>query len=414
MISGSRITFLVGGSIAAYKSAYLVSHLSKEGARVFVGMTENAAQFVTPLTFQTLSGNRVVTSLFDESAELSIGHLAMANQADVVVVAPATANIIAKMAAGIADDLVSSVLLATRAPVLFAPAMNVNMWENAVTQENVEKLKKRGVLFIQPESGLLACGVIGNGRLADADSILHGIEYLLTNKDLRGSRVIVTSGTTWEPIDSSRFIATRASGRMGFAIAKAAQLRGADVSLVGGPSSLQAPYGVAFFPVNTAKEMHEKVMQLATEKQEKAEGQSGRVQFIFNAAFATNLRPLNASPTRLDLKPDSVANIEISPVCDITQEVGESRARIEAASGCKLKLIGFTSGFGKEEVLIRQARERLAQTKADLMVGNFAPPGKEGETARLWIMDLTGRQEELASPDRDYIATRIISATQRG
>ena len=413
MISGSRITFLIGGSIAAYKSAYLVSHLHKEGARVFVGMTENALKFVSPLTFQTLSGHKVVTSLFDESSELSIGHLALANQADVVVVAPATANIIAKMATGIADDLVSSVLLSTRAPVLFAPAMNVNMWENEITQANVAKLKKAGILFIEPETGMLACGVKGSGRLADAETILHGIEYLLTNNDLVGSRVIVTSGTTWEPIDPTRFIATRASGRMGFAIAKAAQLRGAEVHLVAGPSSLPAPYGVNIYHVNTAREMREKVLELASSRDEVASGSTNRVQFVFVAGLATSLQPVNVSPARIDLKAGSTWSLEVGPICDILQEVGDARVSIESASGFKLKLIGFTSGAGKEEVLLRQAREKLAQAKADLMVGNFAPPGKEGETSRLWIMDPNGRQEEIASPDKDYIATRVISATQR-
>lgn len=412
MISGSKITFLVGGSIAAYKAAYLVSHLHKEGAQVFVGMTESALRFITPLTFQTLSGNRVVTSMFDESSELSIGHLAMANRADVVVAAPATANIIAKVATGVADDLVSSIMLATRAPALFAPAMNVNMWENSVTQENVEKLKKRGILFIEPQNGLLACGQVGTGRLADADSILHGIRYLLTKKDLKGTRVIVTSGTTWEPIDPLRFIVTRTSAQMGYAISKAAQLRGANVSLVIGPSSPPPPHGVKVYSVNTAQEMRDMVIRLASEKMQPENGQSKR-QFIFSASLPTSLHLESERTSEIDLMPGSKISIELSRSCDALQEIGDSRSKIEAASGCKLKLVGFTSGSGKEELLIRHAREKLAQTKADLVVGNFAPVGKEGETSRLWVIDPNGRQEEITSPDKNYIATRIISASQR-
>lgn len=182
MALNAKITFLICGSIAAYKSAYIVSRLAQDGADVFVGMTESAMRFIAPITFQTLSGNKVATSLFDEDVEYSVGHITLATQVDVVVVAPATANIIAKMAHGIADDLVSSILLATSVPVLFAPAMNVNMWDNPITQDNVSKLRSRGVLFVGPEQGFLACSAIGVGRLADESAIIREIRSLIVNK----------------------------------------------------------------------------------------------------------------------------------------------------------------------------------------------------------------------------------------
>lgn len=288
MFAGIQVTLLVGGSIAAFKSAEIIRELTKRGAKVHVVMSESACKFISPLTLQTLSGNLVTTDLFDEVREAQINHIWLADQADVVLAAPATADFIAKAAAGIADDSLTTVLLATKAPIIIAPAMNVNMWNNPLTQRNVETLRAQGVKFVDPEEGELACGWTGKGRLAEIDALMYSIKETLTPKDLRGSRVLVTAGPTREPLDPIRFISNRSSGKMGYAIAQVAQLRGATVYLVSGPTSLPPPPGVHYSQVTTAQEMRDKVFELATQPVGEVAEDELAMQFVFMVAAVTD------------------------------------------------------------------------------------------------------------------------------
>ncbi len=258
-----RITLGVTGGVAAYKAAELVRRLQQDGYSVQVVMTRGAREFVTPLTFAALSGQKVITDLFGDSSgseanlESAIEHIAVAQRTDLLVVAPATADVIAKFARGIADDFLTTLYLASTAPVVVAPAMNVNMWNHAATQENVERLRARGVKVVDPGEGYLACGMIGAGRLAGQEAIVAAVrEALKTQRDLEGETVLVTAGPTWEDLDPVRYITNRSSGKMGYAVAEAAALRGAKVILVSGPVNLEAPAGVERIDVRTAKEMH--------------------------------------------------------------------------------------------------------------------------------------------------------------
>src|SRR6202140_2103126 len=244
VLSGKTIVLGVSGGIAAYKSAELVRLLVNLGANVRVMMTRNATEFITPLTLQTLSSNPVATDTFSLTQESEIGHIRLADSADAIVIAPATADLIAKAAVGIADDIVTTVLLATRAKVAFAPAMNVHMYDHPTVTENLARLRSRGVTIIDPAEGALACGYEGMGRLPDPAIIIAEIERMLSSQDLASENILVTAGPTQEPIDPVRFVSNRSSGKMGFAIARAAWRRGANVRLVAGPSPLDTPYGV--------------------------------------------------------------------------------------------------------------------------------------------------------------------------
>lgn len=405
MFTSKRITLIVSGSIAAYKSAELIRTLTKGGADVHVILTEAGASFVTPLTLQTLSGNLVRTSFFDTRDEGSIGHIALADRADIVVVAPASADIIAKAAHGIADDIASATLLATKAPVLFAPAMNVNMWENPLTQTNVNTLKNVGALFCEPEAGELACGWQGTGRLAEVPAIVEAIEEALSPKDLLGSHVLVTAGATREWCDPIRFVSNRSTGRMGFALARQARMRGAEVDLVSGPTTLKPPVGVEYHSVSTACEMHDAVLGLV----HKPGALGARTQFVFMAAAVSDHRPAVVADKKLKHDKSQSFQMEMIPNPDILHDLGTKRAEIEKSSGCPLKLIGFSAETGDEEELLNFAREKLDRKRVDLVVANFAEDGFEKRTNRVWLLSRSGRQEEIAIADKDFIAEKIIA-----
>src|SRR6476660_5867221 len=251
----------VTGGIACYKAVGLVRLLVQEGFVVQVIMTRGAMEFVTPLTFQTLSGMPVATETFNLTQESEIGHINLADSADLFVIAPATANVIGKIAAGIADDLLTTVLMATQAPVLIAPAMNIHMYENPLVQENIRKLRRAGYHFIEPAEGYLACGYEGKGRLPEPERIFETIKNLLKKKDLAGERFLITAGPSREPLDPVRYISNRSSGKMGYALARAALRRGAQVALVSGPTALDAPAGARLVDVTTAAEMREAVLK---------------------------------------------------------------------------------------------------------------------------------------------------------
>ena len=260
----NRKTVILGvtGGIAAYKALDIVSRLRKKNINVHVIMTESATKFVTPLSFQSLSQNYVVSDMFGEPKSFDIEHISLAEEADLFVIAPATANIIGKLANGIADDMLSTTVMATKAPVLFAPAMNTNMYNNPIVQRNIDILKSYGYSFIEPDVGRLACGITGKGKLADTEKILDIIDMLLyDNKDLINKKVLVTAGPTREDIDPVRYISNRSSGKMGYALARAARNRGAEVTLISGPSNLVAPIGVNLVKIHSGADMYNEVMK---------------------------------------------------------------------------------------------------------------------------------------------------------
>src|SRR5215510_6896089 len=254
-LEGKTIVVALCGGIACYKACEVVRLLVRAGAAVRVIMTAGARQFVSPLTLQTLSGHPVATDTFSLTQESEIGHIRLADTADCVLVAPATANVLAKMAAGIADDLLTTVLLATRAPVLVAPAMNIHMYENPILQENIRKLRRLGYHFMEPTEGYLACGYEGKGRLPEPEKIVEEIRRLLKKKDLVGEKLLITAGPNREPLDPVRYLSNRSSGKMGYALARAGVQRGAEVLLVSGPTELETPVGAHLIAVTTAAEM---------------------------------------------------------------------------------------------------------------------------------------------------------------
>jgi len=409
VIAGKTITLIITGSIAAYKSAELVRELTKSGAKVQAVMTKSACEFITPLTIQSLAGSRVTVDIFDPSSEAEISHIELADSADVVLVAPASADIIAKAAHGVADDIATTLLLATKAPVIFAPAMNVNMWENPLTRENVTKLKTLGCDFVDPGEGELACGWIGKGRFADTDDILDSIRAVLSPKTLAGARVIVTAGPTREAIDPVRFVSNRSTGRMGFALARVARWLGAEVTLVTGPSEIASPQGMSVVRVISAQDMYEAVFEEVVRQ----DTGLNKTQFVFMAAAITDHRPAGASATKIKKDKSKTYELKMEPCLDVLQELGANRERIEDSSGLALKLVGFSAETGDEEQLLAWAREKLERKNADLMVGNFADDAFGQDTNRIWLLEKDGRQEEVSTAEKHMIAGRIIRAALR-
>ncbi len=389
ILSGKEIILGITGGIAAYKGAELVRQLTRKDARVHVVMTRNALEFITPLTFQTLSGNPVQTDLFSLIEGSKIGHVALADMADLVVVAPATANIIGKVANGIADDFLSTMVMATKSPVLFAPSMNVNMWGSAAVQRNVASLKEAGYHFIGPEEGDLACEAIGQGRLAAVADIVDRIEDLLVEKDLAGNCLLITAGPTHEPIDPVRFITNRSSGRMGFALARMARRRGADVILISGPTHLPVPSGnIRFVAVRTAAEMREAVLEHYED-----------CSAIIKAAAVSDYRPKSVSSQKLK-KMSASASLALERNPDIIGEIG-------SAKGDRV-LVGFAA---ETEDLIANAKEKLREKHLDLIVANDisgSDSGFETETNRVVIIDSAGKAQSLPLMSKDDVANIIL------
>lgn len=388
ILKDRKIILGVTGGIAAYKAAELTRELVRAGARVDVIMTRNAQAFVTPLTFQTLSGNPVTTELFNLMEESEIGHISLADRAEVLVIAPATANIIGKITSGIADDMLSTVVMATKAPVLIAPAMNVHMWENPICQDNIAKLKAKGYRVVEPESGDLACGYEGKGRLAEITAIVEEIRFLLSPKDLSGESVLVTAGPTEEAIDPVRFITNRSSGKMGFALARAAYHRGAEVTLVSGPSNLRAPRNVKYIPVRSAEEMRQAVM----ESLEKS-------SILLMAAAVSDYRPKEVATQKIKkLSAQTTLSLERTP--DILGE------------GKKHKGKRIYVGFAAEtENLIRNAKEKLKGKDLDFIVANdVSQPGAgfEVDTNIVKIIHRSGKVEKLPLLSKEEVADQIL------
>ena len=347
-----KIAHGVSGGIAAYKAADLVRQLKDRGVRVQVIMTAAAQEFVRPLTFAALSGEKVITDLFSAGAqqpniESAVEHIAVAQSIDALVVAPATADVLAKFAQGIANDFLSTLYLATTAPVVVAPAMNVNMWEHAATRANVETLKQRGVRVVEPDAGYLACGMTGPGRLATNETIVAAVMQALgAGQDLAGETVLITAGPTREPIDPVRYIGNRSSGRMGYALAEAALRRGARVLLVSGPTGLQAPGAAEVVAVETAEEMRQAVLSRMSD-----------ATIIIKAAAVADYKPKQRSAQKIKRK--GVLSLELEPTSDILAEVASRRSsRI---------IVGFAA---ETENALENARRKLASKSLDAIVVN--------------------------------------------
>jgi len=393
MYRGKRILLGVSGGIAAYKAVELLRLLIKAGAEVDVVMTRNAREFVGPLTFQTLSGNPVHSELFSLIQEQEIGHIALADRVALCIVAPATANVIGKVANGLADDLLTTTLMATRAPVLFVPAMNVNMWENPLYRENQARLEQHGYHFMTPAVGDLACGWQGQGKLPEPAAIFDYAEDLVGSKELAGRTVLVTAGPTREELDPVRYLSNYSSGKMGYAIARAARNRGAQVVLISGPVELPAPQKVELVPVTSAREMHAAVM-----------ARSDQADVIIKAAAVADFRPAQRAGDKLKKGDVNQVRLELVRNPDILAELGNQRG--------PALLVGFAAETGD---LLAHARKKLEEKGADLIVANdvTAPgAGFGGDTNLVWLLDRNGGVEELPCLPKEEVAARLLDHIQ--
>ncbi|MDT8421076.1 MAG: bifunctional phosphopantothenoylcysteine decarboxylase/phosphopantothenate--cysteine ligase CoaBC [Desulfuromonadales bacterium] len=399
MLQGKTIILGVTGGIAAYKAVELLRLYVKAGAEVHVIMTESAREFVTPLTFQTLSGNPVHTDLFNLYQEQEIGHISLADRADLFVIAPATANLVGKAANGLADDLLSTTLMATKAPVLLVPAMNVNMYENPIYQENQQKLVGLGYHLLEPVVGELACGWEGKGKLAPVEAILAETELLLAERDLEGCRLLVTAGPTREEIDPVRYLSNYSSGKMGYAIAAVAARRGAQVTLISGPCSLSVPSGVERVSVKSALEMHTAVMEAA-----------GSADVVVKAAAVADYRPVDRSSQKVKKGSGEELTLTLTRNPDILADLGRDK-------GGRL-LVGFAA---ETEDLLKHAGEKLRNKNLDLIVANDVTcegAGFDVETNVVRFLYPDGRVEALAQMSKLAVAgellDRIVSMREYG
>ena len=381
-----RIALGVSGGIAAYKAAELLRLLQDKGLEVQVVMTRSACEFITPLTFAALSGHKVITEMFGGAAvasnvESAIEHIAVAQSIDALVIAPATANVLAKVANGIADDFLTTLCLATKAPLIVAPAMNVNMWEHAATQQNLETLRRRGVRVVNPDDGYLACGMTGAGRLADPELIAQSVfETLGLSEDLKGEVVLVTAGPTEEPLDAVRYLSNRSSGKMGYALAEASRRRGAQVVLVSGPTREEPPAAHTFERVRTANEMAEAVFRHA-----------GKATVVVMAAAVADFRPATVHEGKIK-KQQGAPVVTLEPTTDILAEI--SRRRRDGQI-----IVGFAAETAQ---LIENATAKLHAKNLDLLVANDVSQNSAG-------FDVDTNIVTLLFPDGHNIALEKMS-----
>jgi phosphopantothenoylcysteine decarboxylase/phosphopantothenate--cysteine ligase len=395
-----RITLGVTGGVAAYKAAELVRRLQQEGFSVEVVMTRAACEFITPLTFAALTGKKVITGLFAESGsgeanlESAIEHIAVAQRTDLLLVAPATADILAKFSRGISDDFLTTLYLATTAPVIVAPAMNVNMWNHPATQENLERLRARGVHVVDPDEGYLACGMTGSGRLAGQDAIVAAVHEVLSHRrDLEGQTVLITAGPTQEDLDPVRFLTNRSSGRMGYAVAEAAAQRGANTILISGPTALDTPAGVTRFDVRTAAEMLQAVEKHFPEA----------TIAIFAAAVA-DYRPAEAATQKIK-KTGGEITVRLEPNPDILTAAARKK-------GHRI-IVGFAA---ETEKVAENARKKLKDKDADLIVANDVTAegaGFDVDTNIVTLFARDGRDLALPKLTKREVAHRILDEVLR-
>jgi phosphopantothenoylcysteine decarboxylase/phosphopantothenate--cysteine ligase len=384
---GKTIVLGITGSISAYKAADLAARFTKDGFRVDAVFTESAMKFASPMTLRNLTGRPVVTTMWELSTEFSVEHVALSEAADVVLVAPASANIIARLANGIADDMLTCTVLATKAPVIIAPAMNDNMWANQVTQDNVAKLKKRGFIFVGPAYGRLASGKMGLGRLTELDEI-YGVTLQVLGKkgDLAGKNIVVTAGGTQEPVDPVRCLTNRSSGKMGYAIAEAARNRGAAVTLVSGPTSVIKPAGVKIVDVKTAEEMLKAVLD-ATKK----------ADALIMAAAVADFRPARASGSKIKRR----------ELGDLTLKLEKTPDILEQARGNFIR-VGFAA---ESDNVIANAVDKVKRKGLDLIVANNITEKGSGfgtDTNRVTIIDSKGKAEELPLMTKYEVADKLL------
>ncbi|NMC63953.1 MAG: bifunctional phosphopantothenoylcysteine decarboxylase/phosphopantothenate--cysteine ligase CoaBC [SAR324 cluster bacterium] len=393
-----KIALGITGSIAAYKSAELARIYISRGYEVKVVMTDSAKKFITPLLMQSITGNTVYDSFWDDGD--NIEHIEIADWADVLVIAPATADFLAKLNYGFADTPLLATALATKSPILIAPAMNVNMYEHPKTQEHMVELKKKGVHFVDAEEGSLACGWIGAGRLADPWEIFYHTRRALSIKDFAGKKILVTTGPTREALDPVRFISNRSSGKMGVSIVREAFCRGAEVTLIHGPCEINVPKPVTRIAVETAQEMYEAVMKETFDSPNKPD-------IVIMAAAVADFKPSSVAEKKIK-KGETVANLTLAKNPDILSAVGEKRG----SSNTPL-LVGFAVETGELEDLLLEIRRKLQTKKADMIVGNFAQDAFDLDTNRVWLIDRHGRQEEVATNFKSRVADKILNTITR-
>ncbi len=394
-----KVALGVCGGIAAYKAAELVRLLQDRGVRVQVVMTRAAQEFVRPLTFAALSGEKVITDLFASGADAAkldaaVEHIAVAQSVDALLVAPATADALAKFANGLADDFLSTLFLATTAPVVVAPAMNVNMWEHPATQANLKTLRERGVRVVEPEAGYLACGMLGPGRLAANETIVAAtLEALGAAQDLAGETVLITAGPTREPVDPVRYLGNRSSGKMGYALAEAALRCGARVILVSGPTNLQPPGAAEMVPVETAQQMREAVLARFAD-----------ASVVIKAAAVADYRPKEAAGRKIKRKSDEKLVLELEPTADILAELGRKKTT--------QILVGFAA---ETEDALKNAKKKLEAKSADaIVVNDVSRPGIGFDSDRNAVTIVTpAGTVEVPESTKWEVAHRVLDAVVR-
>ena len=380
----------VTGGIAVYKACELLRLLQKRGIDVFVVMTQNACRFVAPLTFETLSGHPVAVDTFDRPQTWEVEHIALAKRADLFLIAPATANIMGKMACGIADDMLSTTVMATRAPVLVAPAMNPGMWENAAVQQNVKTLRSRGVEIVAPVSGHLACGDSGAGKLEDVAVIAErACELLFAKKDMEGLRVMVTAGPSREALDPVRYISNRSSGKMGYAIAQAAQKRGAEVTLLSGPVAIEAPQGVKLVPFTTTQDLLDRASELAREQ-----------DLLIQAAAPADYRAKEVAPQKIKKQGGEPMTFTLVENPDVAATLGKAKRSGQV-------FVGFAA---ETNDVLAHAKDKLARKNLDMIVANdVTRPGAGFDVDTNIVTFITkDGQEALPMMSKAEVAQRIL------
>ena len=377
MLKGKTVLLGVTGSIAAYKIASLASALKKLHADVHVLMTENATNFINPITFETLTGNKCLVDTFDRNFQYSVEHVSLAKKADVVMLAPASANVIGKIAHGIADDMLTTTIMACKCKKIVAPAMNTNMFENPIVQDNLKTLEHYGYEVIQPASGYLACGDTGAGKMPEPETLLAYIEKeIAREKDLQGKKILVTAGPTQEAIDPVRYITNHSSGKMGYAIAKAAMLRGAEVTLVSGRTAIEAPLFVNVVPIVTAKDMFEAVTGISNEQ-----------DIIIKAAAVADYRPAVVSSEKVKKK-EGQMSIELERTDDILKYLGENKREGQ-----------FLCGFSMEtQNMISNSRAKLEKKNLDMVAANNVKEAGAGFQGDTNVLTLITQKEETSLP----------------
>ncbi|MED5020212.1 bifunctional phosphopantothenoylcysteine decarboxylase/phosphopantothenate--cysteine ligase CoaBC [Paenibacillus chibensis] len=399
MLNGKTIVLGVTGGIAAYKAASLCSKLVQKGADVHVIMTSSAKEFITEMTLQVLSKNAVFSDTFDERDPSVVNHIRLADAADLVLIAPATANMIAKMAHGLADDMLTTTLLATMAPVMIAPAMNVHMYGHPAVQENMKTLERRGVMMIEPGEGLLACGYVGKGRMEEPESIVAVVERFFAEKEddgaklLEGKKVIVTSGGTIERIDPVRYITNDSSGKMGFALAKAAQQMGATVHLIHGHTDSPPPAGIDAEAVQSAEDMYEAVLRHWKDS-----------DLVIKAAAVADYRPAETASSKIKKKGDTMT-LELVKTVDILEQLGKSKTN--------QFLIGFAAETHEVEAF---AKDKLVRKNCDLIVANDVTAegaGFRSDTNIVQVYDAGGIVEQMPVMSKDEVARRLLTIAAR-